>query len=56
MAQLSYTVTLWVSFREYENLKEARKISGEMTEKLKKELFSVNNKVKGESVSCQGEI
>lgn len=34
--------------REYENLKEARKISGEMTEKLKKELFSVNNKVKGE--------
>ncbi|KAI1234355.1 E3 ubiquitin-protein ligase TRAIP, partial [Lamprotornis superbus] len=31
--------------REYENLKEARKISGEMTEKLKKELFSVNNKL-----------
>uniref|UniRef100_A0A8C5UFS7 TRAF interacting protein n=1 Tax=Malurus cyaneus samueli TaxID=2593467 RepID=A0A8C5UFS7_9PASS len=30
--------------KEYENLKEARKISGEMTEKLKKELFSVNNK------------
>ncbi|NXT70103.1 TRAIP ligase, partial [Chaetops frenatus] len=31
--------------KEYENLKEARKISGEMTEKLKKELFSVNNKL-----------
>ncbi|XP_065702058.1 E3 ubiquitin-protein ligase TRAIP isoform X2 [Patagioenas fasciata] len=30
--------------KEYENLKEARKISGEMTEKLKKELFSVNSK------------
>ncbi|NXW69637.1 TRAIP ligase, partial [Hirundo rustica] len=31
--------------KEYENLKEARKISGEMAEKLKKELFSVNNKL-----------
>ncbi|NWR23445.1 TRAIP ligase, partial [Emberiza fucata] len=31
--------------KEYENLKEARKISGETTEKLKKELFSVNNKL-----------
>ncbi|NXO10664.1 TRAIP ligase, partial [Oriolus oriolus] len=31
--------------KEYENLKEARKISGEMTEKLKKELFSLNNKL-----------
>ncbi|XP_037241590.1 E3 ubiquitin-protein ligase TRAIP isoform X1 [Falco biarmicus] len=31
--------------KEYENLKEARKISSEMTEKLKKELFSVNNKL-----------
>ncbi|NWW32041.1 TRAIP ligase, partial [Panurus biarmicus] len=31
--------------KEYENLKEARKISGEMTEKLKKELFSVNNEL-----------
>ncbi|NWW95576.1 TRAIP ligase, partial [Rhynochetos jubatus] len=31
--------------KEYENLKEARKISGEMTEKLKKELFSVNSKL-----------
>ncbi|NXF08120.1 TRAIP ligase, partial [Smithornis capensis] len=31
--------------KEYENLKEARKVSGEMTEKLKKELFSVNNKL-----------
>ncbi|CAN8186035.1 unnamed protein product [Coccothraustes coccothraustes] len=31
--------------KEYENLKEARKMSGEMTEKLKKELFSVNNKL-----------
>ncbi|NXD95362.1 TRAIP ligase, partial [Chaetorhynchus papuensis] len=31
--------------KEYENLKEARKISGEMTEKLKKDLFSVNNKL-----------
>uniref|UniRef100_A0A8C4Y3A4 TRAF interacting protein n=1 Tax=Gopherus evgoodei TaxID=1825980 RepID=A0A8C4Y3A4_9SAUR len=30
--------------REYENLKEARKASSEMTEKLKKELFSANNK------------
>uniref|UniRef100_A0A8C4XJP6 TRAF interacting protein n=1 Tax=Falco tinnunculus TaxID=100819 RepID=A0A8C4XJP6_FALTI len=30
--------------KEYENLKEARKTSSEMTEKLKKELFSVNNK------------
>ncbi|NXH99456.1 TRAIP ligase, partial [Pachycephala philippinensis] len=31
--------------KEYENLKEARKISGEMTEKLKKDLFSANNKL-----------
>ncbi|XP_064523990.1 E3 ubiquitin-protein ligase TRAIP isoform X1 [Pseudopipra pipra] len=31
--------------KEYENLKEARKVSVEMTEKLKKELFSVNNKL-----------
>uniref|UniRef100_A0A8D0EGA6 TRAF interacting protein n=1 Tax=Strix occidentalis caurina TaxID=311401 RepID=A0A8D0EGA6_STROC len=31
--------------KEYENLKEARKISSEMTEKLKKELFSANNKL-----------
>ncbi|NXP53840.1 TRAIP ligase, partial [Heliornis fulica] len=31
--------------KEYENLKEARKISGETTEKLKKELFSVNSKL-----------
>ncbi|NXK25659.1 TRAIP ligase, partial [Arenaria interpres] len=31
--------------KEYENLKEARKSSSEMTEKLKKELFSVNNKL-----------
>ncbi|XP_050814657.1 E3 ubiquitin-protein ligase TRAIP isoform X2 [Gopherus flavomarginatus] len=30
--------------KEYENLKEARKASSEMTEKLKKELFSANNK------------
>ncbi|XP_074929062.1 E3 ubiquitin-protein ligase TRAIP isoform X2 [Chelonoidis abingdonii] len=30
--------------KEYENLKEARKASNEMTEKLKKELFSANNK------------
>ncbi|XP_044881340.1 E3 ubiquitin-protein ligase TRAIP isoform X3 [Mauremys mutica] len=31
--------------KEYENLKEARKASSEMTEKLKKELFSANNKL-----------
>lgn len=31
-------------------MKEARKVSSEMTEKLKKELFSANSKVKGESV------
>ncbi|NXG02350.1 TRAIP ligase, partial [Sakesphorus luctuosus] len=31
--------------KEYENLKEARKVSAEMAEKLKKELFSVNNKL-----------
>ncbi|NWR37988.1 TRAIP ligase, partial [Tachuris rubrigastra] len=31
--------------KEYENLKEARKVSVETTEKLKKELFSVNNKL-----------
>ncbi|NXX18065.1 TRAIP ligase, partial [Podargus strigoides] len=31
--------------KEYENLKEARKVSSEMTEKLKKDLFSVNNKL-----------
>ncbi|NXP24945.1 TRAIP ligase, partial [Scytalopus superciliaris] len=31
--------------KEYENLKEARKVSLEMTEKMKKELFSVNNKL-----------
>ncbi|NWI96637.1 TRAIP ligase, partial [Pitta sordida] len=29
--------------KEYENLKEARKVSGEKTEKLKKELFCLNN-------------
>ncbi|KFM01174.1 TRAF-interacting protein, partial [Aptenodytes forsteri] len=34
--------------KEYENLKEARKTSSEMAEKLKKELFSVNSKVKGD--------
>ena len=46
---LSQTACLfWSLCREYENLKEARKISSEMTEKLKKELFSVNSKVKGE--------
>ncbi|KFO92603.1 TRAF-interacting protein, partial [Buceros rhinoceros silvestris] len=31
--------------KEYENLKEARKTSSEMAEKLKKELFSVNSKL-----------
>ncbi|KAM6325293.1 E3 ubiquitin-protein ligase TRAIP [Podargus strigoides] len=31
--------------KEYENLKEAQKVSSEMTEKLKKDLFSVNNKL-----------
>ncbi|NXG76873.1 TRAIP ligase, partial [Baryphthengus martii] len=31
--------------KEYENLKEARKMSSEMTEKLKKELLSVNSKL-----------
>ncbi|XP_057263647.1 E3 ubiquitin-protein ligase TRAIP isoform X1 [Pezoporus wallicus] len=31
--------------KEYENLKEARKMSSEMTEKLKKELFAVNSKL-----------
>uniref|UniRef100_A0A8C8S1Y1 TRAF interacting protein n=1 Tax=Pelusios castaneus TaxID=367368 RepID=A0A8C8S1Y1_9SAUR len=31
--------------KEYENLKAARKASSEMTEKLKKELFSANNKL-----------
>ncbi|XP_030314362.1 E3 ubiquitin-protein ligase TRAIP isoform X3 [Calypte anna] len=31
--------------KEYENLKDARKISNEMTEKLKKELFLVNSKL-----------
>ncbi|NXE55118.1 TRAIP ligase, partial [Casuarius casuarius] len=31
--------------KEYENLKEARKISSEMTEKLKKEVFSVSSKL-----------
>ncbi|NWU63413.1 TRAIP ligase, partial [Pterocles burchelli] len=31
--------------KEYENLKEARKISNETTEKLKKELFSLNSKL-----------
>ncbi|XP_031411339.1 E3 ubiquitin-protein ligase TRAIP isoform X1 [Meleagris gallopavo] len=31
--------------KEYENLKEAQKISSEMTEKQKKELFSVNSKL-----------
>ncbi|XP_071900168.1 E3 ubiquitin-protein ligase TRAIP isoform X1 [Anas platyrhynchos] len=30
---------------EYENLKEARKVSSEMTEKLKKELFAANSKL-----------
>uniref|UniRef100_A0A8B9PME0 TRAF interacting protein n=1 Tax=Apteryx owenii TaxID=8824 RepID=A0A8B9PME0_APTOW len=31
--------------KEYENLKEARKISSEMAEKLKKEVFSVSSKL-----------
>ncbi|NWU99179.1 TRAIP ligase, partial [Upupa epops] len=31
--------------KEYENLKEARKVTTEKAEKLKKELFSVNNKL-----------
>ncbi|XP_061864541.1 E3 ubiquitin-protein ligase TRAIP [Colius striatus] len=31
--------------KEYENLKDARKISNETTEKLKKELFSANSKL-----------
>ncbi|NWR81474.1 TRAIP ligase, partial [Centropus unirufus] len=31
--------------KEYENLKEARKASSEVTEKLKKELFSANSKL-----------
>uniref|UniRef100_U3I6F1 TRAF interacting protein n=1 Tax=Anas platyrhynchos platyrhynchos TaxID=8840 RepID=U3I6F1_ANAPP len=31
--------------KEYENLKEARKVSSEMTEKLKKELFAANSKL-----------
>lgn len=35
----------WSLFREYENLKEARKVSSEMTEKLKKELFAANSKL-----------
>lgn len=41
----------WCLYREYENLKEARKMSNEMTEKLKKELFAVNSKVKGKCES-----
>ncbi|NXR20049.1 TRAIP ligase, partial [Cinclus mexicanus] len=45
-AAVEQLATYCVSLKkEYENLKEARKISGEMTEKLKKELFSVNNKL-----------
>lgn len=36
-------------------MKEAQKISSEMTEKQKKELFSVNSKVKGEHERCKGD-
>lgn len=33
--------------REYENLKEARKASGELADRLKKDLFSSKSKVTG---------
>ncbi|KAM4651370.1 E3 ubiquitin-protein ligase TRAIP [Discoglossus pictus] len=39
--------------KEYENLKEARKSSTEMTEKLKKELFSSNNKAQKVTLELQ---
>ncbi|XP_074861179.1 E3 ubiquitin-protein ligase TRAIP isoform X2 [Carettochelys insculpta] len=39
--------------KEYENLKEARKASSEMTEKLKKELFSANNKLQKTSLELE---
>lgn len=35
----------WPLCREYENLKEARKASGELADKLKKDLFSSRSKV-----------
>lgn len=35
----------WLLRREYENLKEARKVSGELADKLKKDLFSSRSKV-----------
>ena len=35
----------WSLHREYENLKEARKASGELADKLKKDLFSSRSKV-----------
>lgn len=35
----------WPLYREYENLKEARKASGELADKLKKDLISSRNKV-----------
>ncbi|XP_053325402.1 E3 ubiquitin-protein ligase TRAIP [Spea bombifrons] len=39
--------------KEYENLKEARKSSAEMAEKLKKELFSSNNKAQKAELELQ---
>lgn len=38
--------------REYENLKEARKASGELADKLKKDLFSSRSKVPVGSGGC----
>lgn len=51
LSPLANSITFLVVYREYENLKEARKTSSETAEKLKKELFSVNSKVKGECES-----
>lgn len=51
-------VPLLAPRREYENLKEARKASGELADKLKKDLFSSRSKVPagagGGRVSCGG--
>ncbi|XP_077307671.1 E3 ubiquitin-protein ligase TRAIP [Lithobates pipiens] len=39
--------------KEYENLKEARKLSTDMTEKLKKELFAANHKAQKAEMELQ---
>jgi hypothetical protein len=47
----------WPFYREYENLKEARKASGELADKLKKDLASSRSKVaEQEAKNEEGEV